>query len=70
MVSDSLVHWNNKHTLYFFPVSSLNSLIQQNKFHRFLRQVRIVLTRMFLSWSMRGWMGGGDGMKTSLNSYR
>jgi len=27
------------------------------------------LTTMFLSWSVRGWIAGGDGMKTSLNSY-
>lgn len=31
--------------------------------------MRIILTRNFLSWSMRVWIGGGDGMNTSLNSY-
>ena len=32
--------------------------------------MRIILTRMHLSWSMHGWMGGGGGIKTSLNSNR
>jgi len=35
MVSDSLVNWNNKHTLYFFSVRSLISLIQKTNFMDF-----------------------------------